>query len=461
MMSTTIIIILAVIVFIAILLGVIYSQDSPVDDQSDKQTGSIRGENGNYLVKYDMKRKLVGFKVKGNYKIYKFSDILQCEVMEDGATTMKQSTTGAIGRGLLGGLLAGGAGAIIGGVTTRMRVQEKIYEVSLRVIINDHQFPCFTLQCLNSPFGTSKRGFDYDSAIKAVQYYYSIFSGIISQGEQMRNIENGMLIQNAHRTPDSIPDTLMKWKSLLDSGIITEEEFQTQKMAILNNKASVPIQQDNTNGPIELIDDSFFDNDDDEKRRQAVKEEINSLMNRGHFFCGYYLHDSLGLKFYSEPFPVQIDRETCNLVLGIKNHKLWVGIFDMNKDAKFTWQGQDDFDLYRENHVDSGITSNFQVSWFDIKYCNIVDDRNFQIVTYSYTGVSSMINPGVFDIFFVCDGKLKVIAGNRGVVKRNITSEMKFEKYGDNGIMGWRTVANAKVSNSNDILYYDKNSIEL
>lgn len=458
MMTTTIIIILAVIVFIAILLGVIYSQDSPVDDQSDKQTGSIRGENGNYLVKYDMKRKLVGFKVKGNYKIYKFSDILQCEVMEDGATTMKQSTTGAIGRGLLGGLVAGGAGAVIGGVTTKTHVQEKIYKVSLRVIINDHQFPSYTLQRLNNPFGTSKRGFDYSSAIKAVQYYYSIFSGIISQGEQMRNVDNNIF---AHQTQASIPDTLIKWKSLLDSGVITEEEFQAQKAVLLNNKMPVPLQQDNINGPIELSDDSFFDNNDDEKRRQAVKDEINKLMNRGHLFGGFFIQDTSGLKLLSDPVFTQVAGETCNLVLGVKNHKLWIGVFDENKDARFTWQDQDDFNDYRECHVDSGVTSNFQIMRFDIKYCNIVDERNFQIVTYSYTGVSSMINPGVFDIFFVCDGKLKVIAGNRGVVKRNITSEMKFEKYGDNGIMGWRTVANAKESNSNDILYYDKNSIEL
>lgn len=192
------------------------------------------------------------------------------------------------------------------------------------------------------------------------------------------------------------------------------------------------------------------------KSFQEIRAEVGNNINSEQLLGGFFIQDTSGLKLLSDPISVRFEDKLYQLVIGLKGSKLWIGIFDQSKHKKIIWQGQDDFDAYRECCVDAGITSNLQISWFDIKYCNIVDEQNMQVVTYSYTGVSSTITPGVFDLFFVCDGKLKVIAGNRGIAKRNITQDIKFEKYGDNGVKGWTTTMEAFANDPSGVVYYDK-----
>lgn len=112
--------------------------------------------------------------------IYDYSKILQCEVVIDGETILKQSTTGTIGRSVLGGILSGGVGAIIGGTTGAKTQKENISSIDLKVIIIDTVNPIFRINFLN--LKTKKGSMIYKMTYPNVEKWHGIISGLIRQG---------------------------------------------------------------------------------------------------------------------------------------------------------------------------------------------------------------------------------------------------------------------------------------
>lgn len=205
--------------------------------------GGIRGNDGSDVLLYDTDNKTIKFYMNNESTRYSFADILQCEIIEDGRTTVKKSTSGTIGRALLGGLLAGGVGAIIGGVTSSAKVQEKINRISVRIIVNDPNHPSWEIFYLNSIFGEQKGSYLYNRAMISARNVHAMLSGFIQIGEQMREVKTQVaaqqvILQSSILEPTkqqiSVADELMKLKSLLDSAIITQDEFDSQKKKILN-----------------------------------------------------------------------------------------------------------------------------------------------------------------------------------------------------------------------------------
>lgn len=205
--------------------------------------GGVRGNDGSDVLLYDTDNKTIKFYMNNESTQYSFADILQCEIIEDGRTTVKKSTSGTIGRALLGGLLAGGVGAIIGGSTSSSKVQEKINRISVRIIVNDPNHPSWEIVYLNSMFGEQKGSYLYNSAMASARNVHAMLSGFIQIGEQMREVQNQVATQqalqqfsisDASTQYHTISDELVKLKSLLDSGVIDQEEFALLKNKLLN-----------------------------------------------------------------------------------------------------------------------------------------------------------------------------------------------------------------------------------
>lgn len=205
--------------------------------------GGVRGNDGSDVLLYNTDNKTITFYMNNQSTRYSFADILQCEIIEDGRTTVKKSTSGTIGRALLGGLLAGGVGAIIGGATSSSKVQEKINRISVRIIVNDPNHPSWEIYYLNSIFGEQKGGYLYNGAIASARNVHATVSGFIQLGEQMRELETQVAVQHIIQQSSilepanqqvSTADELIKLKSLLDMNIITQDEFDNQKKKILN-----------------------------------------------------------------------------------------------------------------------------------------------------------------------------------------------------------------------------------
>ncbi|CAM3820976.1 SHOCT domain-containing protein [Flavobacterium gelidilacus] len=174
-------------------------------------------------VAFDNNRKKICF-VDAVYKpwIYNFSDILESEIVIDGQTVTKKS--GTIGRSVVGGILAGGAGAIIGGTTGSTTTNEKINSILVKITINNTINPIFKIIFLNTTI--EKNSILYTIPFTSSEKLHGIIAGFIKQTENKKNEpkENNL----------TISDELIKLKKLVDDGILNDEEFQIQKKKLLD-----------------------------------------------------------------------------------------------------------------------------------------------------------------------------------------------------------------------------------
>lgn len=160
-----------------------------------------------------------GFFTSKIYEVYEYSDILSYEIVEDGNSISK----GGVGRAIMGGILFGGVGAIVGGVTGH---KSKATCTRLEVIIklNSMSKPLEKITLISTE--TRKDSLLYSAAIKRAQEIAAIL-------EVMCNGNNKIDVQPSVQQISGA-DEILKYKSLLDQGIITEEEFEAKKKQILN-----------------------------------------------------------------------------------------------------------------------------------------------------------------------------------------------------------------------------------
>lgn len=179
---------------------------------------------GNYI-EFDEHKRLwlipdgiMGKKV--NPKIYSFDEIVEYELLEDGDSITK----GGLGGAIVGGVLLGGVGAIVGGVTGKKKTKSVINSLKIKITVNQTSKPCIYIDLIKSP--TKADSLLYKAAYSSAQEILSMLS-IINQ-----NSKDTKQQQTTSNTV-SVADELIKLKSLLDDGILTQEEFTIEKNKIL------------------------------------------------------------------------------------------------------------------------------------------------------------------------------------------------------------------------------------
>ncbi|WP_294854007.1 hypothetical protein [uncultured Oscillibacter sp.] len=107
-----------------------------------------------------------------------FDNILGCEIREDSAVT------GGVGRALVGGALAGDAGAIVGVLTAK----KQIHSFEIAFLTNNIQKPQFVITLIGS-FGSKgcpKNGLIYTNAVDFSNRVVATIKAIIAQKENMK-----------------------------------------------------------------------------------------------------------------------------------------------------------------------------------------------------------------------------------------------------------------------------------
>lgn len=153
-----------------------------------------------------------------NCYIFKYEEILDFEVLEDGTSVTK----GGLGKALVGGAVFGLAGAIAGG--TSKKTKQVCTKLQLKVTTRSVDNPIVYLDLINTEF--KKNSFVYKEATKSVQDILSKFQIIMDQLEQENNITPA--------SSNSVADEIKKFKELLDMGAITQEEFDAKKKELLD-----------------------------------------------------------------------------------------------------------------------------------------------------------------------------------------------------------------------------------
>ncbi len=121
------------------------------------------------------KEVVVRNKFLAEYYTIQYSKIIECEILEDGASVMK----GGIGRAVVGGALAGGVGAVVGASTRKSK--NVVNSLKVRIVTSDINNALRTVDIISSPMQTDLP--DYARASKFAQEVYSTIISIIANNE--------------------------------------------------------------------------------------------------------------------------------------------------------------------------------------------------------------------------------------------------------------------------------------
>lgn len=153
--------------------------------------------------------------------VHSYSDVIDFELLEDGGSIAK----GGIGRAVTGGLLFGGVGAIVGGVTGKRKTSPTCTSLRIKITLKDVNNPTEYIDLIASE--TKKNSFLYQTCEKQAQEILSIFQIMCESNTAQEDKDATTIIQ------PSVADEIAKFKKLLDDGIITQEEFEQKKKQLL------------------------------------------------------------------------------------------------------------------------------------------------------------------------------------------------------------------------------------
>lgn len=191
----------------------------------------------------DEKRKTVCIFNSGppfRHKIYDFSDILAVEVVEDGHTTIKTERSSQIGGAIVGGLLLGGVGAVVGGLSGNKSSKTITRRIDLRITINNVQRPVHDIIMFMQ---AEDSNLDPTSARNLTRHWNGVLSVIIKRSAQEADKISAAELDVAKTTnvtqpnviPISIADELKKLADLKSGRHLTEAEYEQQKARLLNS----------------------------------------------------------------------------------------------------------------------------------------------------------------------------------------------------------------------------------
>ena len=148
---------------------------------------------------------------------FRFGDIIEYELLEDGASITK----GGLGSAIVGGAFAGGVGAIVG-VGLGKKQKDVVNNLSIRVSTRCTVIPHVEINFINTE--TKRGGFLYKANKELAMQTISILDQIVASAGH----DQATPAQAA-----SSADEILKFKQLLDAGAITQDEYDAKKKQLL------------------------------------------------------------------------------------------------------------------------------------------------------------------------------------------------------------------------------------
>lgn len=209
-------------------------------DEELKKLGVTIGKSSPTLKAYndyafvtDDRNEYVAIVKPSAIQVLRYSDIVSIAYEENGSNVYNKSLGGAV----VGGLLFGGVGAIVGGNTAKAKQNKEVNSMSIKILLKSTSNPTITLNIYSGPTLKTKESaarMHYEGLMKEVTGIKDIFSIIIDITD--KNIAQAK--SNPTRlmsSTGSVADELTKLAKLKDAGVLSEEEFNTQKAKLLNS----------------------------------------------------------------------------------------------------------------------------------------------------------------------------------------------------------------------------------
>ncbi|MFU2014806.1 SHOCT domain-containing protein [Peribacillus butanolivorans] len=181
-----------------------------------KKFGSMYEEGFNFSTKY-----------------FSHTDLLESKIIEDGVSVTQTSRSSQIGGALVGGIIAGGVGAIIGGLSGKTTTSQTVKSLKLQIVVNDTTKATQEMIFILDNKGVSKDSEYYKGVISNINEWHNIISVLINKADKEENgqLKNEPFLNNTSNINTS--EEIRKLYDLFKEGILTQEEFELQKKKLI------------------------------------------------------------------------------------------------------------------------------------------------------------------------------------------------------------------------------------
>ena len=205
--------------------------------RGDKSTINTKGV-GNYLFIMDDFFKVLVLVGSSTREIFNYSDIIEVSYEENGSQLYTKSAGRTVGGAIVGGVLMGGAGAVVGGLSGGSKQNKEIKDMDIKILLRSTSRTTCILhfkdvdRVLKTKDETDRKL--YETYVKNANQAKDILSIIIDNAKQS-SAPIAQLVTQPVVAPSSssVADELAKRAKLKADGILTEEEFQAQKSKLL------------------------------------------------------------------------------------------------------------------------------------------------------------------------------------------------------------------------------------
>lgn len=138
-------------------------------------TKEIYQEFSVYAVYIDehSKRIMIAQLISNNKNIFQFNELVECSIIQDGATILSSG----VGSAVLGGIIGGATGAIIG--ASSKNAKPVSLSMSVRIIINNIHNPLYEIPIITSSM--QRTSDDYKKRTQFAQEIYATMVSIINK----------------------------------------------------------------------------------------------------------------------------------------------------------------------------------------------------------------------------------------------------------------------------------------
>lgn len=116
-------------------------------------------------------------------KFIDFNKIIESSIKEDGETVTKTNRGSQVAGTLVGGALAGGVGAVVGGLGAKQTATESVRKITLEIVIDDLRSPIYEIVFFISPTPLSKSESIYKQVYSNANKWHKMISIILKRNE--------------------------------------------------------------------------------------------------------------------------------------------------------------------------------------------------------------------------------------------------------------------------------------
>lgn len=194
---------------------------------------------GNYLFIMDEFFKVLIIVGESSHEVFNYTDIIEVSYEENGNQLYTKSAGRTVGGAIVGGVLMGGAGAVVGGLSGASKQNKEVKSIDVKILLRSTSRSSCVLhfkdidRVLKTKEDADRKM--YETFTKNANEAKDILSVIIDNAKQIQVSAPVAqpLVQQVSSPSPSVADELAKLAKLKADGILTDEEFQMQKAKLL------------------------------------------------------------------------------------------------------------------------------------------------------------------------------------------------------------------------------------